>query len=419
MRILCASKPLASQIWRRYSFNEFVASSKSWKPPCTFYMSSLADDSKEQELSPSTRRIAKDLLNMNSSSNDDSSDSINNNNPWKQRMALSKAITLTESTNRDMRKQANLLLEHCVKIKPASKQTFRLGFAGAPGAGKSTMIEALGKHILGLNNEQESNDANNTKVNTTLWSPHKLAVLCIDPSSVRSGGSILGDKTRMTELSKDPRVFIRPAPTSGTLGGLSEASPEIISLCGLADYDLVVVETVGVGQSEIELEECVDCMVLLLPPAGGDSLQGVKKGIMEACHMIVVTKADGNLLPAARMTAAEYKNALPFLDTYGTREDRPKVLLASSVTGSGLSELWAELCLFRKHRMDSGKLEERRKEQAKYWMWKHLQTLVLRKTKEDADLKARADELNRALAQGRTTPRVAAQELLDSLQHKQ
>jgi LAO/AO transport system kinase len=286
------------------------------------------------------------------------------------------------------------------------------------GAGKSTLIEALGKHILGLSDNGNDNKSDNAS-DETIWVPEKLAVLCIDPSSVRSGGSILGDKTRMQELSRHPRSYVRPAPTSGMLGGLSEASPEIITLCQVGGYDLTIVETVGVGQSEIELEECVDCMVLALPPAGGDSLQGAKKGIMEACHLIIVTKADGNLLPAAKATAADYKGALPFLDTYNTKEDRPKVLLVSSANGNGLKELWEEICNFRRHRMETGKLEERRKEQATYWMWKHLQTLVLRRTKEDAVLRVKAEELNKKLAAGRMTPRLAAEELLQSLQHSE
>jgi LAO/AO transport system kinase len=389
----------------------------------TLAFSSQAHPSSEimEDMAPSTRQLANDLLGDDGHDNDNTqSNTTTTSHPWKQRVALSKAITLTESTNESMRHQANLLLEHCVHHKPPSSTSFRLGFAGAPGAGKSTLIEALGKYILQLNAENkvdariESDQEQSSS--PPLWSSNKLAVLCIDPSSVRSGGSILGDKTRMQELSRHPRAFIRPAPTSGTLGGLSEASPEIIMLCQVADYDLVIVETVGVGQSEIELEECVDCMVLALPPAGGDSLQGVKKGIMEACHFIVVTKADGNLLAAAKSTAAEYKGALPFLDTYNTKADRPKVLLASSVTGQGLEELWSEICQFRAHRMETGKLEERRKEQATYWMWKHLQTLVLRRTKHDANLKQRADELNRQLEAGRMTPRVAAQVLLESLQ---
>jgi LAO/AO transport system kinase len=257
-----------------------------------------------------------------------------------------------------------------------------------------------------------------SKQDQSLWVPDKLAVLCIDPSSIRNGGSILGDKTRMQELSRHPRAFVRPAPTSGMLGGLSEASPDIVTLCQVAGYDLTIVETVGVGQSEIELEEGVDCMVLALPPAGGDSLQGVKKGIMEACHLIVVTKADGDLLQAARSTAAEYKAALPFLDTYGTKRDRPKVLQVSSTTELGLPELWSEICKFRQLRIDSGMTEQRRKEQAIYWMWKHLQTLVLRRTKEDSLLRKSAEALNQRLEAGRMTPRIAAQELLESLRHR-
>lgn len=369
------------------------------------------DPTHAEELTPATRQLADHLLGLAIEPETTPS------SPWRKRVALSKAITLTESTNPSMRRQANRLLEYCVGQKPPSARSFRLGFSGAPGAGKSTLIEALGQYILQLQQQQQQDPSPLDA--TDVWAPDKLAVLCIDPSSVRSGGSILGDKTRMQELSRHPRAFIRPAPTSGTLGGLSEASPEIITLCQVADYDLVIVETVGVGQSEIELEECVDCMVLALPPAGGDSLQGVKKGIMEACHFIVVTKADGNLLTAARSTAADYKAALPFLDTYGTKDDRPQVLLASSVTGKGLAELWVEICKFRKHRMESGKLETRRKEQATYWMWKHLQTLVLRQTKENAAIKERAEELNRKLAAGSMTPRVAAQELLDSLTRRE
>jgi LAO/AO transport system kinase len=397
---------LTGRVWRCCACNDKI--SRKAPSAAVAHFSSLAPE----PLSPSTSQIADNLL-----CDDDES------SPWKKRVALSKAITLMESTNESMRHPANLLLEHCIERKPLSSNSFRLGFSGAPGSGKSTMIEALGKYILQLK-ESNGGATENIESKTAkspephIWSPNRLAVLCIDPSSVRSGGSILGDKTRMQELSRNPRAFIRPAPTSGTLGGLSEASPEIIMLCQVAGYDLIIVETVGVGQSEIELEECVDCMVLIVPPAGGDSLQGIKKGIMEACHLIVVSKADGNLLPSAKLTAAEYRSALPYLDMYGTKEDRPKVMLASSVTGDGLPELWTELCKFRSQRMETGKLEEQRKVQAKYWMWKHLHTLVLRKMKHDAVLKCRADELNQKLAAGRMTPRVAAQALLDSLQQK-
>lgn len=254
-----------------------------------------------------------------------------------------------------------------------------------------------------------------------LWMPEKVAVVAVDPSG-RSGGSILGDKTRMEKLSQNHRAYIRPSPAAGALGGLATYTDDVVSLCQVANYGLVIVETVGLGQSEIEVEQTVDMLLLLVPPAGGDDLQGVKKGIVEVCDMLLVTKADGNLLPAAKKTASDYRGAMQFIRTFGATTplkgwDRPKVKLVSSVTKDGLDKVWEKICNFRRQAIESGFLETKRREQRKYWMWKNLQNLVQLETDHNPILQNKARHLESQLRAGKMTSRVAAVELLDCLQH--
>src|SRR2546429_6008778 len=226
------------------------------------------------------------------------------------RRALARAITLVESARADHRDDAVALLD---ELLPATGDAIRVGISGAPGAGKSTFIEALGTHLV---------DAG-----------HRVAVLAVDPSSVRSGGSILGDKTRMEQLSRRPEAYIRPSPSSGTLGGVARRTREAMLVCEAACFDVVLVETVGVGQSEVAVAGMVDLFVLLLGPGAGDELQGVKRGIVELADLVVVNKADGDLADLARHTAADYTHALHLV---GAAE----VLLASALEGTGIAEVW-------------------------------------------------------------------------------
>jgi LAO/AO transport system kinase len=321
--------------------------------------------------------------------------------PQQQRLALSKAITLVESKLPRHQEQANLLLHHLLLLPNEAQdrpsRSFRLGIAGPPGAGKSTLIEIFGMSLL----KKKHAD--------------KLAVVCIDPSSTVTGGSILGDKTRMMELSRNKHAYVRPSANGGTFGGLAAYTDDVVSLCKAANYDFVIVETVGLGQSEVEISKSVDMMVLVLPPAGGDELQGVKKGIMEVADLIVVNKADGMLLPAARRTAADYQAAAKFMRAAHEDWARPPVLLVSAETHDGLDEMWSKIEEFRQIMTDNGYLEAKRKDQAHYWMWKNLQKLIEERTKNNDDLKETALEMQVRLDKGQITPRVAAIKLMDSL----
>jgi LAO/AO transport system kinase len=278
----------------------------------------------------------------------------------------------------------------------------------AVGAGKSTFIETFGTYIL---NPKEHEKEQNT------FHPNKLAVVCIDPSSTVTGGSILGDKTRMYNLARHERAYVRPSSNGGTFGGLSAYTHDVVSLCQAADYELVLVESVGLGQSEVEIAESVDMLILLVPPGGGDELQGVKKGIMEVADMLIVNKADGTLLPAARHTASDYRGAMQF-QRPRTPGWKTPVLLASAYTGEGVDKVWNKIQEFRNLLIDTGELQEKRKRQSHYWAWKHLKDLITKQTREDPELRQTAERMERALDAGAITPRVAAAQLLDSLIRK-
>ena len=262
------------------------------------------------------------------------------------------------------------------------------------------MIEAFGMYLL-----EEDPDLN-------------LAAVCIDPASGISGGSILGDKTRMTELARQERAFVRPSSNAGVVGGLAAYTDDVVTTLSAAGYPLVLVETVGLGQSEVEVAQSVDILILLLPPGGGDELQGVKKGIVELANIFAVTKADGNLLPAARSTAADYKGAIRVLQHSTSKMEtswEPRVLMTSALTRSGLEELWTAIQDYREHLESSGELELRRQKQAKYWMWKQFTRMMQDKILEDPELAKQAIDLETEMLHGRLTPRVAAQELLDGV----
>ncbi len=269
--------------------------------------------------------------------------------------------------------------------------SFRLGLSGPPGAGKSTFIESLGKSLTGMG--------------------HRVAVLAVDPSSGATGGSLLGDKTRMPELTRDPRAFIRPSPSGGHLGGVARTTNESVLLCECAGYDVVVVETVGVGQSEYLVADMVDMFCLLIPPAGGDELQGIKRGIVEHCDLVVVNKCDGDLVPAARRIKAEYTSALKYMRQRSKRW-RPRVKMASALTGEGMEEVWSQMGSFREAMAEGGEAERRRAEQRKRWMWSYLNHRLIRMLVAHPAIKGRTREVEEEVMAFRTSPGNAADELI-------
>ncbi len=303
------------------------------------------------------------------------------------RRALGRAITLVESTRPDHRAEAVELLR---AVLPHTGTGIRLGISGAPGVGKSTFIDAFGCHVI---------DQGTT-----------LAVLAVDPSSGRSGGSILGDKTRMEELARRPEAFIRPSPAGRTLGGVARRTREAMLLCEAAGYGAVLVETVGVGQSETAVAEMVDLFCLLAGPGAGDDLQGVKRGVMELAELVVVTKADGDLEPAANRAAGDLRHALALLRPVH-HAWTPKVVLSSAFTGAGLAEVWDAVLAHRQALEQSGELATLRGEQARQWLWTELREGLVERFVAEAGESVRAAEL--AVVAGRELPTVAADALLD------
>jgi LAO/AO transport system kinase len=304
------------------------------------------------------------------------------------RRALGRAITLIESAHPDDREPGNRLLEI---LAPRAGNSIRVGLSGVPGVGKSTFIEAFGNHVIAQR--------------------HRVAVLAVDPSSSLSGGSILGDKTRMESLSRHPDAFIRPSPAGRTLGGVARHTRETILVLEAAGFDVVIVETVGVGQSETAVADMTDLFVLLLLPGGGDELQGIKRGIVERADLIVVNKADGEMAAAANRAAADYRNAIHYL--------RPKsadwqvvVETCSALENRGIDRVWEQIEAYRAKLGASGALAAQRAEQARKWLWSETAESLLEHLKEDADVRARLAELEAAVAQGRMAPRVAADELV-------
>lgn len=261
------------------------------------------------------------------------------------RRALSRAITLVESTRNDHRQQAEQLISF---LMPHTGNSIRIGITGSPGVGKSSFIEAIGETIL--------------------QHGHKLAVLAVDPSSALSGGSILGDKTRMETLTQAEHAFIRPSPSGNTLGGVARRSFETMLLCEAAGFDVILVETVGVGQSETRVADMTDLFLLLLLPGGGDELQGIKRGIMELADLIVVNKADGNQETLAKRTASDYRNALKLIRPRRENWDVP-VKTCSALKQKGIPELWTIISSYKEAQSQNGQLEIQRREQAGAWMW--------------------------------------------------
>ena len=310
-----------------------------------------------------------------------------------ERRALARAVTLVESSRADHRAQAATLLD---AMRGHGREALRIGLSGTPGVGKSTFIEAFGMMLTdaGL----------------------RVAVLAVDPSSARSGGSILGDKTRMEQLSRVPSAFIRPSPSQASLGGVARRTRAAVSLCEAAGFDVVLIETVGVGQSETMVAEMCDLFVLLLAPAGGDELQGVKRGIMEIADLILVNKADGDLRATATRTVADYAGALRLLRKRPQDpEGFPKALPVSAVEGAGIETAWAEMQNLAQWRQAAGIWEETRATQAAQWFETELREGLLARLREDQTIRAAIEARARDVAEGKISPDAAAAEILGKM----
>ena len=304
------------------------------------------------------------------------------------RRSLARAITLAESTRADHQEQSAALL---AAILPHAGKAVRIGITGTPGVGKSTFIEAFGKYLTGQG--------------------LRVAVLAVDPSSARSGGSILGDKTRMEELVRDPNAFIRPSPAGRTLGGVARRTREAMLLVEAAGFDVVLVETVGVGQSETTVADMVDMFMLLLAPGGGDDLQGIPRGIMELADLVVVNKADGDLLKVARLAKGDYAAALRLMRPRSPLW-HPQVMLASAVQRTGIADIWQAIQAYRAALEPAGEWERRRADQALAWMWRELSDGLVDELRADSTVAARLPRMEAEVRVGRVTPTAAARRLL-------
>ncbi|MCK6426950.1 MAG: methylmalonyl Co-A mutase-associated GTPase MeaB [Burkholderiaceae bacterium] len=314
-----------------------------------------------------------------------------------QRRAMAKAITLLESTRADHRARADALLD---ALLPHSGRSLRLGISGVPGVGKSTFIEALGMHLIGLG--------------------HRVAVLAVDPSSNVSGGSILGDKTRMEQLSVHPQAYIRPSPSSGTLGGVAEKTRESMFVVEAAGYDVVIVETVGVGQSETAVQQMTDMFCLLQLPNAGDDLQAIKKGVMELADLVVINKADIDENAAMR-ARAQITSALRLLGMHGNPEHashdsacwHPQVIQISALKSRGLEDFWAAVCTFRRLQEANGRLAARRQQQNLAWMWERIEAGLRERFRSRPAVREQLAATTEAVRAGRLAASVAARRLLD------
>ncbi|MCW5893377.1 MAG: methylmalonyl Co-A mutase-associated GTPase MeaB [bacterium] len=304
------------------------------------------------------------------------------------RRALAKAITLVESTRPDHQAAVQRLLE---RLLPYTGSAARVGITGVPGAGKSTFIEAFGLSLIA--------------------DGHRVAVLAVDPSSARSGGSILGDKTRMVRLSTAPEAYIRPSPSGGSLGGVARRTREAMLVCEAAGYDVILVETVGVGQSEVAVASMVDFFLVLMLPGAGDELQGIKKGIIELADALLVNKADGDNVARAGLAAAEYKNALRlFRHTTATWD--PPVLLVSALEGRGMDAVWGVIADHRGRLSATGELAQKRREQRRAWLWSLVREGLEQHFLGRADVRALLPVVEAGVASQEMTPTEAARRLL-------
>jgi LAO/AO transport system kinase len=309
----------------------------------------------------------------------------------RERAVIARAITLVESRRPDHQKAARRLVQ---KLLPFTGTAIRVGITGAPGVGKSTTIDALGTFLTGKG--------------------HKVAVLAVDPSSARSGGSILADKTRMPRLGGDANAFVRPSPSSGTLGGVAAKTRESMLICEAAGYDVVLVETIGTGQSETMVADMTDFFMVLMLPGAGDELQGLKKGVVEIADMIAINKADGDYVKRAKVAAAEYRAALHILSPRSPSWS-PPVMTYSALKSAGIAELWAAVLDHRERMTNNGELDARRREQQVKWMWAMLEDRVFARLRSDPALKAKLPRIEAAVAAGRMSPAVAVDEIAAAL----
>jgi LAO/AO transport system kinase len=309
----------------------------------------------------------------------------------RERAVIARAITLIESRRSDHQKAARRLVQ---ELLPLTGAAIRVGITGAPGVGKSTTIDALGTFLTSKG--------------------HKVAVLAVDPSSTRSGGSILADKTRMPRLSSDADAFVRPSPSSGTLGGVAAKTRESMLICEAAGYDVVLVETIGTGQSETIVADMTDFFLVLMLPGAGDELQGLKKGVIEIADMLAINKADGDNIKRAQAAAAEYRAALHILNPR-SRTWSPPVVTYSALTGAGIAELWDSILDHRQRVTNSGELDGRRREQQVKWMWAMLEERVFARLKSNPALRAKLPRIEAAVAAGRMSPAIAVEEIASLL----
>jgi LAO/AO transport system kinase len=307
------------------------------------------------------------------------------------RAELARAITLIESRRGDHQAAARDLVQ---ALLPDTGRAIRVGITGSPGVGKSTTIDGLGMFLIERG--------------------HKVAVLAVDPSSARSGGSILGDKTRMARLSASDSAYIRPSPASGTLGGVAAKTREAMLLCEAAGFDVVLVETVGIGQSETAVCDMTDFFLALMLPGAGDELQGIKKGLVELADMIAVNKADGDNIQRANLAAAEYRGALHIL-TPRSEHWQPPVLTYSALKGDGFEVLWQKILDHRTAMNASGEFSERRRQQQVKWMWSMLEQRMMARLRADASVRAKVKKTETEVADGRITPAIAAEQIAEML----
>jgi LAO/AO transport system kinase len=307
------------------------------------------------------------------------------------RAGLARAITLIESRRGDHAAAARDLVQ---ALLPDTGKAIRVGITGSPGVGKSTTIDVLGMFLIARG--------------------HRVAVLAVDPSSARTGGSILGDKTRMAQLSASDSAFIRPSPASGTLGGVAAKTREAMLLCEAAGFDVVLVETVGIGQSETAVCDMTDFFLALMLPGAGDELQGIKKGLVELADMIAVNKADGDNITRANLAAAEYRGALHILSPR-SEHWQPPVVTYSALAGTGIDTLWQKILDHRTAMNASGEFAARRRQQQVKWMWSMLEQRMMARLRADASMRAKVKKVEAEVADGRITPAVAAEEIAELL----